>query len=129
MNIWCGVGRLTKDVELYSGNTTVGKFTVAVNRQFKKEGQPEADFLRVVTFGKTAENCAKFIGKGRLVGITGRIQTGSYQDKETGKTVYTTDILADNVQFLDYAKDNQGQGQAESGGFAPVDEADDDLPF
>lgn len=127
MNVWCGTGRLTKDVEIYNRNTTVGKFTVAVDRQFKKEGQPEADFLRVVTFGKTAENCARFIGKGRLVGITGRIQTGSYQDKETGKMVYTTDVIADNVQFLDYAKDNQEQ--AESGGYAPGDHADDDLPF
>ena len=127
MNSWCGVGRLTRDVELYSGSVTVGKFILAIDRRFKKEGQPTADFIPVVVFGKQAENCAAFIGKGRLVGVSGRIQTSNYQNKE-GQTVYKTEIIADNVQFLDYAKDNKGQADKIEG-FTPVEASKDDLPF
>lgn len=97
-------GRLTRDIELRytNGQMAVAKFTLAVDRIKKGEGK-DADFLRVVAFGKTAENCDKFIKKGSLVGVEGSITTGSYQDKN-GATVYTTDILADRVEFLEPRK-------------------------
>ena len=104
------VGRLTKDVEIKYSQTgvAIGNFNLAVNRTFKKEGEQEADFIRIVTFRKTAENTANFCKKGSLVGVTGRIQTGSYDDKD-GKRVYTTDVIADSVQFLDTRSQNDTQ--------------------
>ena len=110
MNITTLVGRLTKDPELRytpSGVATV-RFTIAVNRQFKTEGQPEADFINCVAWRKTAENLANFQKKGNLIGVDGRIQTGSYEGQD-GKRVYTTDVLAESIQFFD--KREQGQQQ------------------
>jgi len=101
MNVTVLVGRLTKDPELRyipQTETAVCSFTLAVDRPQSKE--KTADFIRIITFGKTAELCEKYIGKGRLVGVTGRIQTGSYKDKD-GKTVYTIEVYADRVEFLD----------------------------
>lgn len=128
------VGRLTKDPEVrYTANnqTAVAKFTIAVNRKFKQEGQPDADFIQIVVFGKPAENCGKYISKGRLVSVAGRIQTGSWDDQE-GKRHYTTDVIADEVNFLDRGNDsNKGTGSdfnKESGDFYPAGE-EDDLPF
>lgn len=132
MNLTMLVGRLTKDPETrYTpDNMAICKFTLAVDRKFKKDGQPTADFPRVVCFGKTAENVDKYMGKGRLVGVTGRLQTGSYKDKDD-KMVYTTDVIADTVEFLDRAKDGQGSQGNED--FTPSNEpdpfADDGLPF
>lgn len=97
------IGRLTRDPELRysSSNTAVVNFTIAIDRQYtNKDGQRETDFIRVVAYNKQAENIKKFITKGSLVAVDGRIQTGSYDDKD-GKRVYTTDIVADRVQFLD----------------------------
>ncbi len=134
MNKVALVGRLTKDPEVrYTANnqTPVAKFTVAVNRMFKQEGQPDADFIPIVVWGKPAENCGKYIGKGRLVAIAGRIQTRSWDDQE-GKRHFTTEVIADEVHFLDKASDiNKGSGsdvKKESGDFYPA-EGDDDLPF
>lgn len=121
MNKTVLIGRITKDLELkQAGNTTVCKFSLAVNRQSKKEGQPEADFISIVVFGKTAENLAKYMGKGKQIAVSGKIQTGSYTDKE-GKKVYTTDVIADEIQFLDKLE----SGQAD---FTPVED-NDNLPF
>lgn len=108
------IGRITKDVELrYSpSGVAVAKFTLAVNRAFKKDGEQEADFIRVTIFKKTAENTANFCKKGSLVGIVGQIQTGSYDDKD-GKKVYTTEVLANNVQFLD----TRSQSDTQQGGY------------
>lgn len=95
------VGRITKDLELKytaSGMATL-RFTVAVNRTSKKEGQPTADFINCVAFSKQAENLANYQGKGSLVGVEGRIQTGSYEGQD-GKKVYTTDVIANMVHFL-----------------------------
>lgn len=134
MNKVALVGRLTKDPEIrYTANnqTAVAKFTIAVNRRFKQEGQPDADFIQIIVFGKAAENCGKYIGKGRLVSVAGRIQTGSWDDQE-GKRHYTTDVIADEVNFLDKGNDaNKGSGNngsKESGDFYPAD-GEDDLPF
>lgn len=96
------VGRLTKDPELrYTpSGVAVARFTLAVNRTFKKEGEQQADFINIVTWRKTAENTANFLRKGSLAGVTGRVQTGSY-DGQDGKKVFTVEVVAENVQFLE----------------------------
>lgn len=129
------VGRLTKDPELrYTSDnqTAIAKFSIAVDRRFKKEGQQSADFIPIIVFGKVAENCAKYIKKGRLVAVSGRIQTGSWDDQE-GKRHYTTDVIADEVDFLDRGADSKGPGMdsgfgADTPDFHPADD-EDDLPF
>ena len=105
------VGRLTKDLELkYTTNGIANlRFTIATNRQFKTDNGPQADFINCVAWRNQAENMAKFLSKGSLIGIEGRIETGSYQAQD-GSTRYTTDIVCDNVQFLESKKDNQPQG-------------------
>lgn len=138
MNVVALVGRLTRDPEMrYTQNQlAVARFTLAVDRQFKKEGQPTADFISITVFGKVAENVGKYMGKGRLVSVTGRIQTRSW-DGQDGKKQYATEVLADSVQFLDRAGEGGGRGTSQSddgfdfgsgGGFQPV-EGEDDLPF
>lgn len=105
------VGRLTKDPELNYTPSGVAKatFTLAVNRTFSnQQGEREADFIRVTVWRKQAENSANFLKKGHLAGVEGRIQTGSY-DGQDGKKVFTTDVIADSVQFLE-PKSNNGQG-------------------
>lgn len=96
------VGRLTKDPVLRktTNGASVVSFTVACNRLFKQEGQPEADFINTVIWNKTADSVAKYTHKGSLVGVEGRIQTRNYDDKD-GKRVYVTEVVADNVRFLD----------------------------
>lgn len=134
MNVATLVGRLTKNVDLrYTSNgKAVGSFTVAVNRPFKNaNGEQEADFILCQVWGKQAENLAQFTGKGSQIGLTGRIQTRSYDNKQ-GQRVFVTEVVADRVQFLDSKKqsdqgrqDSQNaQGQAE-----PFDINDDDIPF
>lgn len=93
------IGRLTKDPELSftPSQTALCKFTIAVDRQSKEE--KTADFIRIVVWGKQAENCDRYLFKGKQVAVNGRIQTGSYKDRD-GKTVYTTDVIANNVEFL-----------------------------
>lgn len=95
------VGRLTRDPEeiryIAATQTAVTTFTLAVSRTFDKDGK--ADFIRIIVYGKTAENCASYLAKGSLAGVKGRIQTGSYEDK-AGEKRYTTDVIAENVEFL-----------------------------
>jgi single-strand DNA-binding protein len=125
------IGRLTKDVDVKNtGDTTVAKYSLAVNRSFKKEGQPDADFINCVAFGKSAEFAEKFFQKGQQVAVVGRIQTGSYKNKE-GVTVYTTDVVVEEQHFADSKKDGKTGSTAPSGGKAPsaVDDSEDDLPF
>ena len=96
------VGRLTKDPELRysSSNIPMVYFTVAVNRTFTDQnGQRQADFINCVTFRKQAENMARFLGRGSLISVEGRIQTRNYQGKD-GNTVYVTEVVAESVQFL-----------------------------
>lgn len=103
------VGRLVRDPDVRALNDgkTVSKFTVAVDRRFKnKNGEKEADFIQVVTFGKPAEFVAEYVKKGNMVSVAGRITTGSYDNKE-GKKVYTTEITADEVNSIGSKKDNQ----------------------
>lgn len=95
------VGRLVRDPELRrTGNgTAVVNFTLAVNRPYAKEGDIEADFINILCWDKTAENVEKYCFKGSLVGITGEIQTRSYDNKE-GNQVYVTEVVARSVQFI-----------------------------
>ena len=97
------VGRLTKDPELKftSSNIAVVTFTLAVNRNFSNsEGKEEADFIQCVAWRKTAENVGKYVRKGSLVGVDGRIQTRNYEAQD-GTRRYITEVVADNVRFLD----------------------------
>lgn len=103
-------GRLTKDVELRytQSNIAVCKFTLAVNRTFTSDnGERGVDYIQCVAFRKQAENMAKFVGKGSLVGVDGRIQTGSYDNKDNVR-VYTTEVIADSVQYLESKKQDNG---------------------
>ena len=146
------VGRLTKDPELRytSSNIPVSKFTLAVNRTFAgPSGEREADFIQCVVWRKQAENLAKFVRKGSLIGVEGRIQTGSYDDKD-GIRKYTTEVIGDSVQFLepksqqqdtsgfndnyrqDYPQNNNYQknnNNTKKESTPTIDVAEDDLPF
>ena len=110
MNSVVLIGRLTRDVELsYTSNTqtAVARFTLAVNRPRRNGEDQGADFIRIVVWGKQGERCGQYLHKGRQVAVSGRIETGSYKNRD-GATVYTTDVIADNVEFL-------GGGQGSSG--------------
>lgn len=110
------VGRITKDPELRytSSNIASVRFTLAVNRNFTNQnGEREADFINCVAWRNQAENMKKFVTKGNLLAVEGRIQTGSY-DKD-GQRVYTTDVVADNVTFL------ESKGQRENNDMTPAD--------
>lgn len=116
------IGWLTRDPELRytQSNQTVCTFTLAVDKKLSREkreeveaaGKPTADFPRIIVWGKAGENASRYLFKGSQCAVDGRIQTGSYQDQD-GKTIYTTDIVADNVEFLskltqDERKDSRG---------------------
>ncbi|MGE7623385.1 single-stranded DNA-binding protein [Viridibacillus sp. NPDC096237] len=114
------VGRLTKDPELrYTpSGAAVARFTLAVNRTFaNQQGEKQADFINCIVWRKQAENTANFLKKGSLAGVEGRIQTGSYEGQD-GKRVYTTEVVADSVQFLEPrgASGERPQGQQQYGG-------------
>lgn len=101
MNIAVLIGNLTRDPEVRYTNDhmAIASFSIAINRPPKKDGtEGGADFPRVTVFGKQAENCERFLHRGSKVGIVGKIQTGSYE--KDGQRVYTTDIVADRVEFL-----------------------------
>ena len=98
------VGRLTRDPETrQAGETTVTRFSLAVDRRFKSDGQPSADFPSCVAFGKTAEFINKYFKQGMKIALEGRIQTGSYTNKD-GNKVYTTDVIAEAVEFAESKK-------------------------
>jgi len=103
------VGRLTRDPELRTTNngTAVAQFTLAVNRQFTNaQGERDADFVNCVIWRKGAEALAQYTHKGSLIGVDGRIQTRTYEDKD-GKTVFVTEVVADSFSFMESKKDNQ----------------------
>jgi len=143
MNSVILIGRLTKDPELRFlpvNGTPVSTFSVAVDKQLSKEkkqefeakGQPTADFINIVVWGKQAENCANYLAKGRLVAIQGRLQSRSYDAKD-GTKRYVTEVVAGNVQFLEWGESKGNNFSEQSSnfpdieGFHPVD--DDDIPF
>lgn len=107
------IGRVTRDPELRytASNIPSARFTLAVNRPFENQnGEREADFINIVVWRKQAENVKKYVNKGSLIAVEGRIQTGSYE--KDGQRVYTTDVVADNVQFLE--SKSQSQNRTES---------------
>lgn len=130
------MGRLTKDPEVrYGGqqnDKAVAKFSLAVDRKFKREGDEQtADFISCVAFGKTAEFLEKYASKGTKFVIEGRIQTGSYTNKE-GNKVYTTDVMVESVEFAESkkAEDSNPEPQPDDDGFMNIsDGIDEDLPF
>lgn len=133
MNKWHGIGRTTKDIELRyttgASQMAVARFTLAVNRRKRQDGTQEADFISCIAWGKTAEIMEKYVHKGDQIGIVGRIQTGSY-DKD-GHKVYTTDVVVEELEFLEKKKDSTqgGSGPTQSEipeGFSMLDE---DIPF
>ena len=142
LNSTCLVGRLTDNPELrYTpNNQAVATFRLAVNRNFKSQnGEREADFINCVIWRQQAENLANWAKKGALIGITGRIQTRSYENQQ-GHRVCVTEVVADNFQLLEFNKqNNQNQTQSHSqqpdfGRNKPMqsstmDISDDDLPF
>ena len=120
------IGRLTTKPELrYTGsNVPFSRFTVAVNRTFNNNnGERETDFINIVVWRKQAENVKKYITKGSLVAVEGRIQTGSYE--KDGQRVYTTDVVADNVQFLETKAQSQNRPVEDS--VTPADFANDSV--
>lgn len=125
------IGRLTKepDVRYATGgegknDICVARYTLAVNRRFKKDGEQTADFIRCVAFGKTAEFAEKYYSKGTKIAITGRIQTGSYQNKD-GQTVYTTDVVIEEQEFAESkAASEQHKQQAEQDSAPSLPEGD-----
>lgn len=151
------VGRLTKDPEIRTSKSGIAitTFTLAVNRTYTNaQGEREADFINVVTFRKQAENVEKYLSKGKLAGVDGRIQSRNFENDE-GRKVFITEVVADSVQFLE-SKNNPNKGQQnnmnsqmyqgnqQSGlsqgnhskpngdnpfAKAPIDVSDDELPF
>jgi single-strand DNA-binding protein len=110
------VGRLTRDPELrYAGEIPTTTISIAVERPFaNKNGQRDADFINVVFWRKTAETVSQYFRKGSRIGIQGRIQTRNYQDTQTGKTVYVTEVVADNFTFIDTKAENESRGISNS---------------
>ena len=143
------IGRLTRDPEVrYTSGSqmAVATFTIAIDRPQRQDGgEKQTDFPRITVFGRQAETCEKYLKKGRMVAIQGRIQTGSYTNKN-GDTVYTTDVVANRVEFIDWGNQgSNGQGgysQSNQGGYAApqsqppqapapqrqVPQQDDDMP-
>ena len=151
-------GRLTRDPELSytQSQMAICRFTLAVDRpkrRDKRDGEPSADFIRITVFDKQAETCNNYLTKGRQIAVNGRIQTGSYKNND-GQTVYTTDVVANNIEFLGSKGDNsrsetasEPRGDNGHQGYKPVQDtpkqpmegqwdlpdsftaAEDDIPF
>ena len=137
MNKVIEIGRLTKDPDIrYSqgANTTcIARYTLAVDRKFKQEGQPNADFINCIAFGKLGEFAEKYLHKGTKIAVVGRIQTGSYKNKD-GNTVYTTDIVVEEQEFCE-SKSQQSSSQQQptpsndDSWMNIPDDVEDSLPF
>ena len=107
------IGRLTRDPEVrYASGSqqAVATFTIAIDRPQKEGQQKQTDYPRITVFGRQAETCEKYLGKGKMVAIQGRIQTGSYTNKN-GEKVYTTDVIANRVEFIDWGNQQQNGQQ------------------
>ncbi|HHT7795511.1 TPA: single-stranded DNA-binding protein [Streptococcus suis] len=125
------VGRMTRDAELrYTpSNQAVATFTLAVNRNFKnQDGEREADFINVVIWRQQAENLANWAKKGALIGVTGRIQTRSY-DNQQGQRVYVTEVVAESFQLLESRGQQSNSQDGSFGNSSPMDIQDEDLLF
>ena len=138
------MGRLTRDPEVrYSqgeSTTAIARFTLAVDRRFKRQGEADADFINCISFGKTAEFAEKYLKQGTKIAVCGRIQTGSYTNKE-GQKVFTTDIVVEEIEFAESKSSGNNHGgyqqtsrptpnKAKGDGFIDIpDGLDEELPF
>ena len=116
-----------------NSNTAIARYTLAVNRPYKQNGGQEADFLPCIAFGKTAEFAEKYLAKGMRVAIEGRIQTGSYTNRD-GQKVYTTDVVVERQEFLEKRADNSQPDSGAAGSYDDrfmdiPDGIDEELPF
>lgn len=130
------LGRLTRDpdVRYADSGSTIAKFSLAVDRRFKQEGGETADFINCIAFGKTAEFIEKYFTKGLKIALNGRIQIGSYTNKDNVK-VFTTDVVVENVEFAESKNNNSNAvsnaaASTPNGDFMSVpDGIDEELPF
>lgn len=132
------IGRLTRDPDFRAtANSSLARFSVAVDRRYKQDGQPTADFPGCIAWGKTAEFIDKYFRKGMKIAIEGRIQTGSYE--KDGRTVYTTDVVAESVEFAESKNASSGGGARQEAAAPPeidegewlnvADDSEEGLPF
>ena len=124
------LGRMTKDPEIRrtNGGTAVTSFTLAVDRDFKTNGEKETDFIEVVAWRNTAEFVSKYFSKGRMAIVEGRLQIREWTDK-SGNKRRTAEVVADNVYFGDSKKENKEAPEYNQADFAVISEEDGDLPF
>lgn len=135
------MGRLTRDPEMRSGNgSTVARYTLAVDRRFKRDGDPDADFFNCTVFGKGAEFAEKYLRQGTKIAITGRIQSDNYTNKD-GQKVYSWQVIVDEQEFAESKKaaENQPAAATQEAGFVDVPDGalineimpdiEEDLPF
>ena len=128
------LGRLTKDPDVRCAQgerpTMIARYTLAVNRRFQREGEAQADFISCVAFGKSAEFAEKYLHQGTKLLITGRIQTGSYTNRD-GQKVYTTDVIVEDKEFAETKKNRETGQQEDKDGFMNIPDGVDDegLPF
>ena len=140
MNKVIMIGRLCADVETRNTNSgkTVASYRLAVDRRFKQEGQPEADFFNCVAWGSNAEFASKYLSKGTKIAIEGRLQSRSYDDKD-GKKVYVTEVIVDHHEFCEKRSESSGSygggysspaySATPAQDFATLDDSDSELPF
>lgn len=139
MNKVALIGRLTRDPDIRrtqgENSMTVARYTLAVDRRYKKEGGQQADFISCIAFGKNGDFVDRYLRKGMKIAVTGRIQSGSYTNRE-GQKVYTTDVLVEEHDFCESkgsASGSSGQTQppaVDADGFMDIpDDIDEDLPF
>jgi len=140
MNKVIMIGRLCADVETRTTNSgkTVASYRLAVDRRFKQEGQPEADFFNCVAWGSNGDFASKYLSKGTKIAIEGRLQSRSYDDKD-GKKVYVTEIIVDHHEFCEKKAESSSSygggystpaySEAPAQGFATLDDEDGELPF
>lgn len=127
------LGRLTKAPEMKhlqnGANTAIARYSLAVDRRYKKDGETQTDFISCVTFGKNAEFAAKYLKKGMKIAVSGHIQTGSYENSE-GTRIYTTDVLVEEHYFVESNKNSKPgtADQTDKDGFMQVPDGEE-LPF
>ena len=130
------IGRVVRDADIrYSqgeNTTCIARYTLAVDRKFKQEGQPTADFINCIAFGKLGEFAEKYLHKGTKIAVVGRIQTGSYKNKD-GNTVYTTDVVVEEQEFCESKSQSNSQPQPapsnDNSWMKIPDGIEDGLPF
>ena len=130
------IGRVVRDADIRysqgSNTTCIARYTLAVDRKFKQEGQPNADFINCIAFGKLGEFAEKYLHKGVKIAVTGRIQTGSYKNKD-GNTVYTTDVVVEEQEFCESKSQSNSQPQStpsnDNSWMNIPDGVEDSLPF